>query len=39
VKERIDKHIILRQIVFVGFKDDLTRAFERAVDEAFTVGQ
>jgi len=39
VKERINKNTTLRQIVLVGFKDDLTRAFERAVDEAFTVSQ
>jgi O-acetyl-ADP-ribose deacetylase (regulator of RNase III) len=37
VKKRIDEHITLKQIVFVGFRDDLTRAFEKAVDETFTI--
>jgi len=33
VKEHIDKHTNLMQIVFIGFKEDLTKAFERAVKE------
>lgn len=33
VKEHIDKRTTLKQIVFIGFKEDLTHAFERAVDE------
>jgi O-acetyl-ADP-ribose deacetylase (regulator of RNase III) len=34
VKERIDKRTTLKQIVFIGFNEDLTKAFERAVKEA-----
>jgi len=33
-KEHIDKHTTLKQIVFIGFKEDLTHAFERIVKEA-----
>jgi len=33
VKEHIDKRTTLKQIVFVGFKEDLTHAFERAVND------
>jgi len=33
VKEHIDKRTNLRQIVFIGFKEDLTHAFERAVND------
>jgi O-acetyl-ADP-ribose deacetylase (regulator of RNase III) len=33
VKEHIDKRTTLKQIIFVGFKEDLTNAFERAVKE------
>jgi O-acetyl-ADP-ribose deacetylase (regulator of RNase III) len=34
VKEHVDKHTTLKQIVFIGFNEDLTKAFERAVKEA-----
>jgi len=34
VKEHIDKRTTLKQMVFVGFGEDLTHAFERAVKEA-----
>jgi len=34
VKEHIDKRTTLKQIVFIGFKEDLTHTFERAVNEA-----
>ena len=33
VKEHIDKGTTLKQIVLIGFKEDLTHAFERAVNE------
>ncbi len=33
VKEHIDKRTTLKQIVLIGFKEDLTHAFERAVNE------
>lgn len=33
VKEHIDKGTTLKQIVFIGFKEDLTHAFERAVND------
>jgi len=33
VKEHIDKRTTLKQIVLMGFREDLTRAFERAVNE------
>jgi len=33
VKEHIDKRTTLKQIVFIGFNEDLTKAFERAVKE------
>jgi len=36
VKEHIDKGTTLKQIVLMGFREDLTRAFERAVNEVFT---
>jgi len=32
VKEHIDKRTNLKQIVFIGFKEDLTHAFERTVN-------
>jgi O-acetyl-ADP-ribose deacetylase (regulator of RNase III) len=34
VKEHVDKRTTLKQIVFIGFDEDLTKAFERAVKEA-----
>jgi O-acetyl-ADP-ribose deacetylase (regulator of RNase III) len=34
VKEHVDKRTTLKQIVFIGFNEDLTKAFERAVKEA-----
>jgi O-acetyl-ADP-ribose deacetylase (regulator of RNase III) len=34
VKEHVDKPTTLKQIVFIGFNEDLTKAFERAVKEA-----
>jgi O-acetyl-ADP-ribose deacetylase (regulator of RNase III) len=33
MKEHINKRTTLKQIIFVGFKEDLTHAFERAVKE------
>ena len=39
VKKHIDEGTTLKQTVFVGFKNDLTRAFERAVDETFKAPQ
>ncbi|MFQ5999785.1 MAG: macro domain-containing protein [Candidatus Bathyarchaeia archaeon] len=33
VKEHIDEHTTLKQVVFVGFRADLTCAFEEAVNE------
>jgi len=39
VKEHVDKRTTLKQIVFVGFSDDLTRAFERAVNETLATRQ
>ena len=35
-KEHIDKHTTLKQIVFVGFGEDLTHAFERAIKDVLT---
>jgi O-acetyl-ADP-ribose deacetylase (regulator of RNase III) len=35
VKEHVDERTTLKQIVFIGFNGDLTKAFERAVKEAF----
>lgn len=34
-KAYIDRGTSLKEIVFVGFRDELTRAFERAADEIF----
>jgi len=34
-KKHIDSGTYLKEIVFVGFKDDLTNAFKKAVEEVF----
>jgi len=39
VKEHIDERTTLKQIFFIGFNDDLTRVFKRAVNEAFATPQ
>jgi len=35
-REHIDKRTNLKQIVFIGFREDLTHAFERAVSDILT---
>lgn len=35
IEAQIDRDTPLKEIVFVGFRDELTRAFDRIADENF----